>query len=167
MVLVRLLDTSEVAVLERVAPDVFDDQVNPHYAQEFMQDPRHHLAVAVTPEGLVIGMASGVHYLHPDKAPTMFINEVGVSAAWEGQGIGRRLVAALLHRASVLGCADAWTATEPDNHGAQALYTRCGGVKDPSPFVMFTFPVAASAGSLNPLSADVVAAASNPASLTE
>jgi aminoglycoside 6'-N-acetyltransferase I len=72
----------------------------------------------------------------------MFINEVGVSAAYEGQGLGKRLLAALLQRASELGCSEAWTATEPENARAQALYSRAGGVKDQTPFVMFNFPVA-------------------------
>jgi ribosomal protein S18 acetylase RimI-like enzyme len=71
----------------------------------------------------------------------MFINEVGVSAACEGQGIGTRLLAVLLQRATDLGCSEAWTATEPDNLRAQALYVRGGGVADPTPFVMFTFPL--------------------------
>jgi aminoglycoside 6'-N-acetyltransferase I len=86
-------------------------------------------------------MASGVHYVHPDKDPQMFINEVGVSATHEGQGLGKLLLAALLQRASELGCTEAWTATEPDNARAQALYSRAGGVKDGTPFEMFTFPV--------------------------
>jgi aminoglycoside 6'-N-acetyltransferase I len=87
-------------------------------------------------------MASGVHYVHPDKEPQMFINEVGVSAAYEGQGLGRRLLTALLGRASELGCTEAWTATEPDNARAQALYRKVGGIKDDTAFVMFTFPIA-------------------------
>lgn len=86
-------------------------------------------------------MASAVHYVHPDKPPQMFINEVGVSQAYEGQGIGKRLLAALLRRAAELGCTEAWTATEPENLRAQALYTKAGGVKDASPFVMYTFPI--------------------------
>jgi ribosomal protein S18 acetylase RimI-like enzyme len=141
LVIVRILSTDEHAVLSQVADDVFDDPVDPALAREFLSDPRHHLAVATTPEGKVVGMASCVHYVHPDKPPQMFINEVGVSEAHEGQGIGKRLIAALLQRAGELGCTEAWTATEPDNLRAQALYARAGGVKDPTPFVMYTFPV--------------------------
>jgi ribosomal protein S18 acetylase RimI-like enzyme len=138
---VRILGPTEHSVLERVAPEVFDDTPRPDLSREFLTDPRHHLAVAISEDGLVVGMASGVHYVHPDKEPQMFINEVGVSPAHEGQGLGKRLVAALLNRASALGCTEAWTATEPENARAQALYSRAGGVKDQTPFVMFTFPL--------------------------
>ena len=86
-------------------------------------------------------MASAVHYVHPDKPAQMFINEVGVSAAVEGKGIGKQLLAALLQRAAGLGCSEAWTATEPDNVRAQALYAKAGGARDPTSFVMFTFPI--------------------------
>lgn len=145
VVLIRILRPSDHAVLERVAPDVFDARVDATFLAEFLADPRHHLAVATAPDGLVVGMASGVHYVHPDKAPQMFINEVGVSAAFEGRGIGKRLLAALLHRAAELGCTEAWTATEPDNLRAQGLYSRAGGRKDPTPFVMYTFALPSSA----------------------
>ena len=120
---------------------MFDNAVDAQLALEFLSDSRHHLAVALSEAGVVVGMASAVHYVHPDKPPQMFINEVGVSQAHEGQGLGKRLVAALLDRAARLGCTEAWTATEPDNARAQALYTRSGGIKDPTPFVMYTFPV--------------------------
>lgn len=139
MVTVRMLGAAEHDVLRNVAADVFDADPIPTWSREFLADPRHHLAVAIDAHGRLVGMASAVHYVHPDKPPQMFVNEVGVSAAYEGQGIGTRLLAALLQRATELGCSEAWTATEPDNLRAQALYSRAGGVADPTPFVMFTF----------------------------
>jgi ribosomal protein S18 acetylase RimI-like enzyme len=141
MVTIRILEPSDISLLENVAPDVFDEFPKPELSREFLNDPRHHLAVAVTELNLVVGMASGVHYIHPDKRPQMFVNEVGVAPAYEGHGIGKRLISALLDHASKLGCTEAWTATEPGNVRAQALYSRVGGVKDETPFVMFTFPV--------------------------
>ena len=143
MVTVRILSAGEHTILSNVEADVFDNVADPLLAKEFVSDPRHHLAVAIAQDGRVVGMASAVHYVHPDKAAQMFINEVGVSQAHEGQGLGKRLVAVLLERAAELGCTEAWTATEPDNTRAQALYARAGGVKDPTPFVMYTFPVTA------------------------
>ena len=141
MVNIRILAADELSVLSNVAEDVFDFPVSSKLSREFLTDPRHHLAVAVTQEGCVVGMASGVHYVHPDKPPQMFINEVGVSQDYEGQGIGSRLMALLLQRAAELGCTEAWTATEPENHRAQALYERAGGKKDATPFVMYTFVI--------------------------
>lgn len=70
----------------------------------------------------------------------MFISEVGFPAAYEGQGIAKRLRVALFQRAAELGCFEAWTATEPENSPAQALYTETDGVKNPAPCVMFSLP---------------------------
>ena len=109
-------------------------------AAEFLADSCHHLAVAVSEAGQVVGMASAVHYVHPDKLPQLFVDEVGVSPAFHRQGIGKQLMAALLARAREIGCSEAWVATEPDNVAAQELYGSSGGVRDPVPFVMFTFP---------------------------
>ena len=137
---IRMLGAADIATLDNVAPNVFDGAVRPELAAEFLADPRHHLAVAVSEAGQVVGMASAVHYVHPDKLPQLFINEVGVSPAFHRQGIGKALMATLLARARELGCTEAWVATEPDNWAAQALYTSSGGVKAAVPFVMFVFP---------------------------
>lgn len=66
LVLVRVDGEARVQVggrVERVAPDVFDHEPDPELAREFLADSRHHLAVALTQEGQVAGMASGVHYV--------------------------------------------------------------------------------------------------------
>jgi aminoglycoside 6'-N-acetyltransferase I len=141
VVAIRILGTADVDVLDDVAPNVFDGAVRADLAREFLADPRHHLAVALSDSGRVVGMASAVHYVHPDKRPQLFINEVGVSPAFQAQGIGKQLVAALLARGRELGCTEAWVATEPDNVAAQALYTSSGGVRALTPFVMFLFPL--------------------------
>ena len=62
----KILGPDDVSVLATVAPGVFDRPVNPRFAAEFLSDPRHHLAVVVD-GGAVIGFASAVHYIHPDK----------------------------------------------------------------------------------------------------
>lgn len=141
MIAIRLLTLADAHVLDRVAPDVFDGPVVPALAAEFLADPRHHLAVAVSEAGEVVGMATGVHYVHPDKRRQLFINEVGVAPACQGRGVGKRLLAALLDRARDLGCSEAWVATDPDNGAAQRLYASCGGVRDAVPFVMYSFPL--------------------------
>jgi aminoglycoside 6'-N-acetyltransferase I len=97
---VRLLAPEESDVLLDVAPDVFDYAVDPRWAAEFAADPRHHLAVALV-DGRVVGIASAVHYVHPDKAPALFVNEVGVAPSHQRQGLGRRLLAVLAPRARV------------------------------------------------------------------
>ena len=103
MVSVRILGTADIAALDNVAPNVFDGAVRRELAAEFLADPRHHLAVAVSEAGQVVGMASAVHYVHPDKLPQLFVNEVSVSPAFHRQGLGKQLMAALLARGRELG----------------------------------------------------------------
>jgi hypothetical protein len=63
-IVVRLLGPHDLAMLDAVAPEVFDHPIDPRWAAEFLGDPRHHLEVAMT-EGRVVGMASAMHYIHP------------------------------------------------------------------------------------------------------
>jgi len=134
---IRILQEGDAWVLDRVADDVFDRPVNPTWSAELLADPRHHLAVAIDGD-VVVGMASGVHYVHPDKPPQLFINEVGVASSHQGRGIGRRVLDALLERGRELGCTEAWVLTDEDNTIARKLYASGGGTSD-APALMFTF----------------------------
>lgn len=135
---IRLLGPADAAVLDAVAPGVFDGAVQPRWWAEFLADPRHHLAVAMD-DGLVVGMASAVHYVHPDKAPELWVNEVGVAASHRGRGLATRLVQALLAHARSLGCVQAWVLTSPGNEAACRAYERAGGVVFGEPIAMYEF----------------------------
>lgn len=130
MIEVRVLGSGEGQVLAHVAADVFDNPVDPQQAAAFLADPRHHIAVAID-AGQVVGFASGVDYLHPDKPPELWINEVGVAPSHRGQGLGKRLMACLLAHGATLGCASAWVLTEQGNRPARALYEAAGGMREP------------------------------------
>ena len=54
---------------------------------------RVHVDVPALDAGVIVGFASGVHYVHPDKPAELWINEVGVAPTHQRQGIGRRLIA--------------------------------------------------------------------------
>ena len=139
---VRMLGPDDAAVLDGVAPDVFDHEVDARWAAEFFADPRHHLAIALD-DATVVGIASGVHYVHPDKPPQLFVNEVGVAPTHQGQGIGRQLMEALLARGRELGCSEAWVLTDYTNAAARRLYASAGGVEATEPTLMVTFPLVA------------------------
>ncbi len=126
MVEIRILGPDDAAVLDHVAADVFDRALDATRTREFLNDPRHHIAVAVD-AGQVVGMASAVHYVHPDKDPELWINEVGVAPSHHRRGIGRRVMDALLDVGAALGCRAAWVLTEGDNAAARALYASAGG----------------------------------------
>lgn len=136
---IRMLGADEAAVLDHVAADVFDNAVDARWAAEFFADPRHHVAVAVD-GGQVVGFASGVHYVHPDKPPELFINEVGVAPTHQGQGIARRLMRTLMDHGRALGCVQAWVGTEHGNTAANRLYASVGGVREE--FVLYAFDLA-------------------------
>lgn len=135
---IRVLQAGDASVLDRVADDVFDCPVDARWSAEFLADPRHHLAVAID-DDLVVGMASGIHYIHPDKPPQLFINEVGVASSHQGRGIGRRVLDALLERGRSLGCHEAWVLTDESNSIARKLYAGAGGRIDSEPAIMYTF----------------------------
>jgi ribosomal protein S18 acetylase RimI-like enzyme len=137
-VAIKILRGGDEQVLENVDPDVFDLPVNPAWAAEFLNDPRHHLVVALD-DGLVVGMASAVHYIHPDKPTELWINEVGVAASHHRRGLGKALVNALLQLGRELGAKEAWVLTERDNTAAINLYQAAGGVNESDDVVMITF----------------------------
>ncbi|HYC31943.1 MAG TPA: GNAT family N-acetyltransferase [Gemmatimonadales bacterium] len=137
---IRMLGHGEAGVLARVAPDVFDNAIDDEWCAEFFRDSRHHLAVALD-RGLVVGFASAVHYVHPDKPPELWINEVGVAPTHRQRGLGRGLLAALLEHAGTLGCVQAWVLTSPANAAARRLYSAAGGRAAAEASLMFEFPV--------------------------
>jgi ribosomal protein S18 acetylase RimI-like enzyme len=135
---IRLVTKVNTSLLDRVHDDVFDHKVQPALLQAFLANPANLLVVAVVDEE-VIGMASGIAYVHPDKPLHLFINEVGVAAHFHRQGVGRKLLAALLQRGKELGCHEAWVATEIDNNAARGLYTSAGGMEDDERAVVYTY----------------------------
>jgi ribosomal protein S18 acetylase RimI-like enzyme len=138
---IRLLSAGDTNAFDRVAEDVFDDPVRMDLAAEFLHDPRHHIAVALD-GGIVVGMASAVHYVHPDKPAQLFIDEVGVAPSHQRQGIASELIARLLAHGRALGCTEAWVAADEDNGPARALYAHAGGHEEPTRAVIYTFPLA-------------------------
>ena len=133
---VRILVPGDGPLLESAPADVFDNPVRADLAAEFLADPRHHIAAAIA-GGRIVAMATAVHYIHPDKPPELWINEVGVASAYRRQGIGRRLMQALFEHARTLGCSEAWVLTEHDNAAARGLYSDVGGDEDS--VVYYTF----------------------------
>ena len=134
----RLLTPEDSQVLRRVAPGVFDGPVLPHWTREFLADARHHLIVAID-DDCVVGMVSALHYVHPDKAPQLWINEIGVAPSHQRRGIGRQLLDAALAHGRTLGCTEAWLGTEETNVAARRLYASAGAT--PEPFMLYEFPL--------------------------
>jgi ribosomal protein S18 acetylase RimI-like enzyme len=139
MLEVKLLTSADAHYLNNVAEDVFDDPIVEPAAQEFLNDLRHRLVVALD-NNVVVGFVSAVIYLHPDKpAPELWINEIGVAPTHQRHGIGKRLLQAMLEEARQSGCTEAWVLTERENIAAMMLYNSAAGDETLPDPTMFTF----------------------------
>lgn len=134
------MTSADTAALERVAEGVFDHPVDPALTAEFLSDPRHSICVAID-DGIVVGFASAVRYVHPDKPSELWINEVGVAPSHHQRGIGKAIMARLLDHGRAIGCREAWVLTEEDNTAARALYRSAGGMES-NAGVMVTYKLA-------------------------
>lgn len=133
---IRILQSSDGAVLDSVLPGVFDLPIDAEQRESFLRDPNHILAVCLD-SGLVVGMASGLVYYHPDKPPQLWINEVGVALAYRRKGIAAAMLKALFATGRERNCTEAWVLTESDNGPATSLYRSLAG--RPKEQVMFSF----------------------------
>jgi aminoglycoside 6'-N-acetyltransferase I len=125
---IKALQRGDEAILMNVAPEVFDNPLNPDLTREFLADSRHHIAVA-TDDGLVVGFASGIHYVHPDKPPELWINEVALAPAHRHRGLGKAVLKALLEVGRAHKCTAAWVLTYRNNVAAMKLYSSVGGTE--------------------------------------
>jgi aminoglycoside 6'-N-acetyltransferase I len=123
---------------------VFDNDPDPDLTREFLRDDRHHLVVAID-DGLVVGFVSGLHYVHPDKPPELWINEVGVAPSHQRRGLGKEMLKTIFDIGVELGCREAWVLTDRSNTAAMRLYGSFDGNEDPEDTVMFTFRLSAAA----------------------
>ena len=131
---IRRVRPGDAALFDRVAPDVFDEPIDAARLAAYLQEPNHHMLIAMR-DGEVVGQCAGVVYRHPDKPAELFIDEVGVTPALHRQGIARRMLDAMLALGKTLGCEEAWVGTEPDNGPARGLYESYG--VEAEPFVMY------------------------------
>jgi aminoglycoside 6'-N-acetyltransferase I len=134
----KILGASDLPLLMNAAEGVFDYSVQETYSRELLEDPRHHIVVAMV-DGVVIGFASAVHYIHPDKPPELWINEVGVAAEHQGRGIGKAIMKEMLQLGQSLGCINSWVLTDKTNTAANGLYKSVGGQISEEETVMYGF----------------------------
>ncbi len=130
------LSAENSSLLGNLAPEVFDEKIHPEFLSAFVNDERHTMFLAVERE-CVVGMASAVEYFHPDKAPQLWINEVGVASTHRRRGIGRQLVLAMIAEAEERKCTYAWLGTEDDNDSGKACFSSVPDVEKPQPFLLY------------------------------
>lgn len=125
---IKVLQRGDESILMNVAAQVFDNPVDAELTREFLEDPRHHIAVVID-DGLVVGFASGVDYIHPDKPPELWINEVALAPTHRRRGLGKAVLKALFEVGRTQNCTVAWVLTDRNNIAAMALYSSVGGTE--------------------------------------
>jgi ribosomal protein S18 acetylase RimI-like enzyme len=135
-VTIRKLGAGDCHVLADVADEVFDHRVDPALASEFLADARHHLVVACAGT-TVVGMATALHHVHPDKPTELWINEIGVAPPYRCRGIATRLLEALFAHGRSIGCREAWLGTDESNAAARRLYAKVRGREEAMVYVTF------------------------------
>lgn len=123
MVEIRKLGPGDEAVLANVADGVFDEAIRPDLARRFLATDHYRIFVALDGDR-VVGMVTGFTHFHPDKDVEFFVNELGVDDRYRRQGIGTRLMQAILSEAKAMGCSEAWLGTEQDNAPALGIYRK-------------------------------------------
>ena len=126
---IRRVTRANAELLDNVAADVFDYEIDPGLLREYLTAADHLLVVAVTTEassgisaGTVVGQAAAVIHRHPDQPTELYIDNLGVDPAMHRRGIATALLDELFELGRARGCREAWVGTEPDNQAANALY---------------------------------------------
>lgn len=123
---IELVTAADAGLFADVAEEVFDEPIHPERLKAYLAEPGHLMVVALA-GGEIIGQVAAVIHRHPDKPTELYIDEVGVTPAWQQRGIARQMLEAMLAHGKALGCEEAWVGTEPHNLPARRLYERyCG-----------------------------------------
>jgi N-acetylglutamate synthase-like GNAT family acetyltransferase len=94
--------------------------------QRLLKDTRSHFLVAAkrgTPVGFIHFMVRQT-VLH--QSPSALIDELVVTNAYQGKGIGKQLVLATIEKSKQLGCCEVEVSTEKTNVKARKFYRKCG-----------------------------------------
>ena len=117
----RRMQSGDETAFDRLAPDVFDEAIDPQRLAAYLQAPGHLMILAFEGE-LVVGQCAAVLHRHPDKPIELYIDEVGTASTHRRLGIARLMLDAMFAWGRELGCTEAWLGTELDNVAARGLY---------------------------------------------
>lgn len=122
---VLLIGPDKALMLARVRPGTFDYDILAEELAAYLANPDNLLAVARVDQEIV-AFASGTIIRHPDKLPSLFVNEVSCHEDFRGQKLGQAVSRLLMEEGARQGAAGTWVATEEDNASARSLYAGLG-----------------------------------------
>lgn len=123
------ITTVNTALLDNIAIDVFDEEISGPLLSNYLNAPGHGLFIALA-GNLVVGHARGVVHHQPDARSELFIDNLGVSPAYQRKGIAKKLVKKLCDWAKGEGCKGVWVAAETPNQQAVDFYMSIGMKED-------------------------------------
>lgn len=124
---IRFLGRSDAPLAVRTAERFRGVELSLDAAARFAGDERHHIVVALE-DGEPVGYA--VAYTLPrfdGGGPMLHVYELAVDERHRRQGIGRRIVHAMLDQARSIGASRMWLGTNRSNVAGRALYDSTGG----------------------------------------
>ena len=118
---IRRMRSGEELAFNRLAPNVFDEAIDPGRLAAYLRAPGHMMLLAFEGD-LVVGQCAAVLHHHPDKPVELYIDEVGTASTHRRLGVARLMLDAMFAWGRELGCTEAWLGTELDNVAARGLY---------------------------------------------
>jgi GNAT superfamily N-acetyltransferase len=107
-----------------------DEERNRAFFRRFLSPSQDGMLLAARGGGELVGYACLYwHFSSTQAVETVLMNDLFVSAAARGQGIGRALIEASADVARERGAAHLEWATAPDNLSAQRLYDSTGAAR--------------------------------------
>jgi ribosomal protein S18 acetylase RimI-like enzyme len=103
-----------------------DTTVDEAFVRRYLDQPGAHILLAVGPDGPVGVLSYSVTLDLYHAAPAGEIEDVAVTLAAQGNGIGEALVREAMRRLVAEGCAEIGVITSRDNRRAQRIYRRAG-----------------------------------------
>jgi aminoglycoside 6'-N-acetyltransferase I len=135
---VRRIGPGDSGFFDVIAPEVFDEPVDPRRLAAYLATPGHLMVLAFDGT-VVVGQCAAVIHRHPDKPTELYVDEVGTASTHRRQGIARMMMVEMFAWGRELGCEEAWLGTELDNDAANALYRGFSPVEDgPIQYYLFS-----------------------------
>lgn len=138
---IRRLTAADADATRRLVATCHQAAISEIYARRLFEDDRNVLVIAEI-EREIVGfvLAHWLDRLRLERRQ-LFVYEIGVGKAHRRQGIGSRLMQAVLDEAGRAG-ADTFLVTNRSNQAAMALYQSLGGRSEADDEIVFEYPAA-------------------------
>jgi len=119
----------ELALYEK-APDEVDNTVEQMLLDGFGEHPIYHFFVAESQENFIVGLALYYFRYSTWKGRRMYLEDLIVTEAHRGQGLGKRLFEAVMEEAKATHCSGMVWQVLDWNESAIEFYKRYGATFD-------------------------------------